>query len=302
MQATDSPATTARIPYPRKPCVMTDDVQAPHRPPLAADEAARADEAAAEPASAPAEAPVEAPVETSAAAPVRAAAGAGELRALFSRCGWFNTLAPEHQALVVAQSHAEYRDAGDWVARRQAPSEYWIGVHRGLVKLAIYNASGRGCTFSGVPSGGWFGEGSVIKRELRKYDVIAIQRSLVLFAPSATFHALLDSSLPFTGFVIRQLNNRMGEFIASIQNSRLLDVNARVAQSLAQLFNPDLYPDTGATLAISQEELGMLVGVSRQRINQALQHLERLGAVRLAYNQIDVLDLPKLAAFGMEQI
>ncbi|QCU31350.1 Crp/Fnr family transcriptional regulator [Burkholderia pseudomallei] len=302
MQATDSPDTTARIPYPRKPCVMTDDVQAPHRPPLAADEAARADEAAAEPASAPAEAPVEAPVETSAAAPVRAAAGAGELRALFSRCGWFNTLAPEHQALVVAQSHAEYRDAGDWVARRQAPSEYWIGVHRGLVKLAIYNASGRGCTFSGVPSGGWFGEGSVIKRELRKYDVIAIQRSLVLFVPSATFHALLDSSLPFTGFVIRQLNNRMGEFIASIQNSRLLDVNARVAQSLAQLFNPDLYPDTGATLAISQEELGMLVGVSRQRINQALQHLERLGAVRLAYNQIDVLDLPKLAAFGMEQI
>lgn len=302
MQATDSPATTARIPYPRKPCVMTDDVQAPHRPPLAADEAARADEAAAEPASAPAEAPVEAPVETSAAAPVRAAAGAGELRALFSRCGWFNTLAPEHQALVVAQSHAEYRDAGDWVARRQAPSEYWIGVHRGLVKLAIYNASARGCTFSGVPSGGWFGEGSVIKRELRKYDVIAIQRSLVLFVPSATFHALLDSSLPFTGFVIRQLNNRMGEFIASIQNSRLLDVNARVAQSLAQLFNPDLYPDTGATLAISQEELGMLVGVSRQRINQALQHLERLGAVRLAYNQIDVLDLPKLAAFGMEQI
>ncbi|TPB55630.1 Crp/Fnr family transcriptional regulator, partial [Burkholderia pseudomallei] len=92
MQATDSPNTTARIPYPRKPCVMTDDVQAPHRPPLAADEAARADEAAAEPASAPAEAPVEAPieapVETSAAAPVRApaaAAGAGELRALFSR-------------------------------------------------------------------------------------------------------------------------------------------------------------------------------------------------------------------------
>ncbi|AOK50337.1 Crp/Fnr family transcriptional regulator [Burkholderia sp. MSMB617WGS] len=230
------------------------------------------------------------------------ATGPGDLRALFSHCGWFNALAPEHQALVVAQSHAEHRDAGEWVARRQAPTEYWIGVHRGLVKLAIYNASGRGCTFSGVPSGGWFGEGSVIKRELRKYDVIAVQRSLVLFVPTATFHALLDSSLPFTGFVIRQLNNRMGEFIASIQNSRLLDVNARVAQSLAQLFNPDLYPDTGATLAISQEELGMLVGVSRQRINQALRHLERLGALRVAYNQIDVLDLPRLAAFGMEQI
>src|ERR1051325_6432674 len=47
----------------------------------------------------------------------------------------------------------------------------------------------------------------------------------------------------------------MGEFIASIQNSRLLDDDARVAQSLGQLFNPDLYPDTGRTLAISQEEV-----------------------------------------------
>lgn len=224
------------------------------------------------------------------------------LSTLFGQCAWFRALAPEHQALVLAQSRAEQREAGDVIAQRLAPSEYWIGVHRGLLKLAIFNASGRGCTFSGVPSGGWFGEGSVIKRELRKYDVAAIQPSLVMFVPSDTFHALLESSLPFTGFVIRQLNNRMGEFIASIQNSRLLDVDARVAQSLAQLFNPDLYPDTGRALAISQEEVGLLAGVSRQRINQALQNLERLQILRLSYNQIHVLDLERLSAFGREQI
>lgn len=226
----------------------------------------------------------------------------GPLPALFGQCAWFRALAPEHQARVLAHAHAECRDAGDTIAHRLAPSEYWIGVHRGLLKLAIYNASGRGCTFSGVPSGGWFGEGSVIKREPRKYDVVAIQRSTVLFVPADTFHALLDSSLPFTRFVIHQLNNRMGEFIASIQNSRLLDVDARVAQSLAQLFNHHLYPDTGRALSISQEELGMLVGVSRQRINQALQQLEKLGVLRLAYNQIEVLDLARLARVGMEQI
>ncbi len=229
-------------------------------------------------------------------------ADASPLATMFARCAWFRALAPEHRALVLAQSHAEIRGAGDTVAHRLAPSEYWIGVHDGLLKLAIYNASGRGCTFSGVPSGGWFGEGSVIKREPRKYEVVAIQRSTVLFVPADTFHALLDTSLPFTRFVIHQLNHRMGEFIASIQNSRLLDVNARVAQALAQLFNPDLYPDAGPTLAISQEELAMLVGVSRQRINPALQQLEKLGVLRLAYNQIDVLDLARLARVGLEQI
>jgi CRP-like cAMP-binding protein len=226
----------------------------------------------------------------------------GDLPRLFATCAWFRAIAAEHQAMVLASAYAEHLEGGAWIARRQEPSDYWIGVHSGLIKLAIYNASGRSCTLSGVPPGGWFGEGSVVKRELRKYDVAAIQPSLAMFVPSETFHALLDSSLPFTGFVIRQLNNRMGEFIASIQNSRLLDVDARVAQSLAQLFNPDLYPDTGRTLAISQEEVGLLAGVSRQRINQALQNLEKLQILRLSYNQIDVLDLERLCAFGQEQI
>ena len=111
-----------------------------------------------------------------------------DLPKLFASCAWFRALASEHQAMVLATAHAERLDAGAWIARRQEPSDYWIGVHSGLIKLAIYNASGRSCTLSGVPPGGWFGEGSVIKRELRKYDVAAIQASLVMFVPAATFH------------------------------------------------------------------------------------------------------------------
>ena len=230
------------------------------------------------------------------------AANAARLAALFERCVWFRALAPEHREWVLASSHAQGYAAGAIVAAREAPSDWWLGVSSGLVKLAIFNASGRGCTFSGVPHGGWFGEGSVIKREPRKYDVIALQPSLVMAVATDTFHRLMDCSLPFNRFVIHQLNNRMGEFIALIQNSRLLDVDARVAQSLAQMFNPDLYPETGRALDISQEEIGMLAGASRQRINQALQTLERQGLVALSYNRVDVLDLDGLRAFGRDQI
>ncbi|MEN5157822.1 Crp/Fnr family transcriptional regulator [Achromobacter spanius] len=227
---------------------------------------------------------------------------ADELSALFRACTWFGALDARHQALVLATSRAEHVASGAWIARRNAPSDYWLGVSQGLLKLAIYNESGRSCTFSGVPPGGWFGEGSVIKRELRKYDVVAIQPSLVMLVPTATFHALLSASLPFSHFVIGQLNDRMGEFIASIQNHRLLDADARVAQSLAQLFNPQLYPSTDLTLAISQEELGYLTGLSRQRVNQALQTLADQGILALAYNQIKVRDLSRLRQYGLDQI
>ncbi|KAF3997144.1 Crp/Fnr family transcriptional regulator [Glaciimonas immobilis] len=215
---------------------------------------------------------------------------------------WFTALAPEHQALVAKAAVMEHFASGALVAQRGAPSHFWIGVHNGLIKLAVYSLDGRGCTFSGVPAGGWVGEGSVIKRELRKYDVIAVRDSAILLIPEQTFHTLLAESLPFTGFVIRQLNERMGEFIASLQNTRLLSTDAQVAQAIAQLFHPVLYPRTMAVLAFSQEEIGLLTGLSRQRVNQALKQLASLNLVTTSYQSIQVVDLDGLRRFGLAQL
>jgi CRP/FNR family cyclic AMP-dependent transcriptional regulator len=72
-----------------------------------------------------------------------------DLARLFATCVWFRALAADHQAMVLASAHAGHFESGAWIARRQQPSDYWIGVRSGLIKLAIYNASGRSCTLSG---------------------------------------------------------------------------------------------------------------------------------------------------------
>lgn len=59
-----------------------------------------------------------------------------------------------------------------------------------------------------------------------------------------------------------------------------LDPVVRVARSLASLFNPVLYPGVGEVLRITQQELAYLVGLSRQRVNEALAALEQQGAIR----------------------
>ena len=53
----------------------------------------------------------------------------------------------------------------------------------------------------------------------------------------------------------------------------------------------------GASLPVSQEELGQLVGLSRQRVNQALKVLEQAGLLRIDYGGVTVLDLPGLRAY-----
>ena len=148
-----------------------------------------------------------------------------------------------------------------------------------------------------MPTGGWLGEGSLLKDEPRRYDVVALRDSRVAFMPRATFEWLLDNSIAFNRFLLVQLNERLGQFIAAVEYDRLLDIDARVARCLAALYNPHLYPGTARLLQISQEEIGYLSGASRQRVNQALQVLEREHLLKVEYGGITILDVDGLRGF-----
>jgi CRP-like cAMP-binding protein len=188
--------------------------------------------------------------------------------------------------------------ADGYVCRKGEPVEHWIGVIEGLAKMTGVSASGKSTTFTGISTGAWFGEGSLLKDEPRRYDVVALRDTRVALMPRAVFARLLDTSIAFNRFLLVQLNERLGQFIGLVEYGRLLEPDARVARSLAAMFNPHLYPGIGPDLAISQEEIGYLAGVSRQRVNQALKVLERAGLLRVDYGGIRILDLPGLRNFG----
>jgi CRP/FNR family cyclic AMP-dependent transcriptional regulator len=95
-----------------------------------------------------------------------------------------------------------------------------------------------------------------------------------------------------------QLNERLGQFIAAREIDRLANPDVRVARNLAALFNPVLYPGVGQVLRITQQELGYLVGLSRQRVNEALATLEAQGAIRVEYGGLRILDLQALRSSG----
>jgi CRP-like cAMP-binding protein len=175
--------------------------------------------------------------------------------------------------------------------------EYWIGVIDGLVKMANVSPDGKPTSFVGVGRGGWFGEGSLLKDEPRRYDIVALRESQIAYMPRATFMWLLDTSMAFNRFLLTQLNERLGQFIGMVEHDRLLGPDARLARCLAGMFNPILYPGSTPHLPVSQEEIAQLAGLSRQRANQALQRLEQAGLLRIDYGGITVIDLPGLRNF-----
>jgi CRP/FNR family cyclic AMP-dependent transcriptional regulator len=209
---------------------------------------------------------------------------------------WLKVLQPAERERALQELLVGDALAGDYVCRVGRPVTYWFGVVDGLLKMSSDNAQGQTMTFTGIPPGGWFGEGTALKREPYRYNIQALRKSTVAGLPVDTFHWLLDHSIGFNRFMMNQLNERLGQFIAARAIDRMQSPDVRVALSLASLFNPVLYPGVGETLRITQQELAYLVGLSRQRVNEALNVLQARGSIRIEYGGVRVLKLDALYA------
>jgi CRP/FNR family transcriptional regulator, cyclic AMP receptor protein len=207
---------------------------------------------------------------------------------------WLAVLQPGEYQWAAPQISVADAQPGDYVCRVGRPVTYWFGVIEGLLKMSSDNEQGQTMTLTGVPPGGWFGEGTVLKREVYRYNIQALRKSVVAGLPVDDFHWLLDHSIGFNRFVMNQLNERLAQFIAAREIDRMNNPDVRVARSLAALFNPILFPGVGDVLRITQQELAYLVGLSRQRVNEALSALEVQGTIRVEYGGVRILDLQAL--------
>ncbi len=191
----------------------------------------------------------------------------------------------------------QYRK-GAYICHRGDRLDYWLGVKAGLVKMSTVSASGKAITFAGIGNGNWFGEGTILKNEPRQYDLVALRDSSIWTLNRATFMWLHENSIGFNKLLIKLINERLGQFIATVEYDRALDTKARVARNLSWLFHPQLNPGTSNEIEISQDELASLCGVSRAAANRALQELQDEGLIRSEHGRVCVHDLLSLKTYG----
>ncbi len=187
---------------------------------------------------------------------------------------------------------------GAYVCHRDDVLDYWTGVVTGLIKLSTIGLTGKATTYAGVGNDGWFGEGSVLKGEPRKYDVVVLRDTRLAMMNRATFMWLYENSIGFNHYLLRQINERLGQFIAMVEQDRTLDAKARVARNLSWLFNPVLYPGTVGSVEITQDELALLAGVSRAVTNRSLHELQDEGLITVEHGTVSVHNVSALTRYG----
>jgi CRP-like cAMP-binding protein len=88
---------------------------------------------------------------------------------------WLVLLLPKEHERAVNAVRGGDAEKGDFVCRVGRPVTYWFGTVSGLLKMSTDNEDGQTMTFTGVPPGGWFGEGTALKREAYRYNIQALR-------------------------------------------------------------------------------------------------------------------------------
>ena len=211
-------------------------------------------------------------------------------------CGsaWGQHLGPQDLARVLAAVRLTDVPVGQCVVHAGEPAEYWVGLVNGLVVQQVSSESGRLATLTCVGPGAWFGEGTLMKRGSWQYDAVARQQCHAVLVPRSVFNWLLETNLAFNRFLARLLNERLSHYMGLLANERLTSSAQRLAHVLASLYDPDLYPNRSAMLPMSQSDIALLSGMSRQHANVALQKLQTQGLLEVGRSGVRVLDVAAL--------
>lgn len=212
---------------------------------------------------------------------------------------WSAELTPEEAERARRGISEKTFGKGAFICHQGDRFDYWGGVISGIVKLSTVSDSGKQVSLAGLAAGAWFGEGSVLKKERRRYDLVALREARLALMDSGTFFWLYENSTGFNRYLVRQFNERLGQFIGQVENERLLDATGRVARALATIFNPTLNPGIGTHIGITQEEIGLLSGLSRQVTNQSLKALETSGILVAERGGVSIRDWRDLINYGV---
>jgi CRP/FNR family transcriptional regulator, cyclic AMP receptor protein len=230
-------------------------------------------------------------------------ASSPQLAAALERSAWFsNAPAPLRDALLAA-GRVRTLVAGERLFMRGDPDDGLYCVLEGAVRVGAASVAGREALLAVVGPARWFGEIALFDGGVRTHDAYAERDSTLFHVPRPALIALLDATPAYWHTFGLLLAQKLRHAFDAIEESALLPAAARVARRLLLLSdeydeaapNPGS-PRTRRVINVPQENLALMLALSRQTVNQILRQFEREGLLALRYGEIEIVDAVGLAA------
>ena len=207
------------------------------------------------------------------------------------------SLTPRKSALnnmdqFLSSAHKRLHPRGSTIIFAGEASDSIFYIINGSVSVIIEDDNGREIIVSYLNEGDFFGEIAMLGEGTRTASVKAKTKCEVAELGYQKFIEISQRDTSILHQLISQMADRLEKTTQKVGDLAFLDVTGRVARALLDLCNePDAmtHPD-GMQIKITRQEIGRIVGCSREMVGRVLKTLEEQGLVTVKGKTMVVLE------------
>ncbi|MCE0464827.1 MULTISPECIES: Crp/Fnr family transcriptional regulator [Pseudomonas] len=208
---------------------------------------------------------------------------------------WYSHLPVPLQDSLLGISRVRRLSPGHRLFKRGDPPCGLYAVLEGAVRVGAVNEQGKEALLSVIEAPHWFGEICLFDGQPRTHDAVAVGQCTLLHLPQAALLALLEEQPVHWRQLALLMSHKLRLTFINLEQLSLMPAPARVAHRLLMI--AEGYGEIEATrqvLQLPQEQLALMLSLSRQTTNQILKDLQGQGILHLGYGEIEILDIERL--------
>jgi CRP/FNR family cyclic AMP-dependent transcriptional regulator len=230
---------------------------------------------------------------------VEARGAPGTKLAVLRKHPYFCDLDPEAFDQLCRYAKHTTLKRGSAIFSKGDPGNSLVAVIRGTVKISISSAEGRSAILNLIGAGEIFGEVALLDGLARTADATANTDCEIFVIDRREFLPFVRSQPALAMKFIELLCARLRWTSDQVEQVILQDLPGRLASALIRLTEKHkLAPGGRRTIAITQQEISEMVGMTRESINKQLRAWAARNWVRLEHGAIVVLDTESLQALA----
>lgn len=207
---------------------------------------------------------------------------------------WFAALPQALRHTLLDMAQVQRLDAGQRLFRRGDKPSGLYAVVEGAMRVGAVSETGKEALLTLVEPPYWFGEISLFDGLPRTHDAFAGSASILLLLPQAGLLALLEREPQHWRDFALLMSHKLRLAFIALEDMSLLPAAPRLARRLLLIAENYGESEPRRVLHLAQEQLALMLSLSRQTTNQILKELQAQGVVQLTYGEIEILDFERL--------
>ncbi|WPN63785.1 MULTISPECIES: Crp/Fnr family transcriptional regulator [unclassified Pseudomonas] len=210
---------------------------------------------------------------------------------------WYSHLPAELQNSLLGMARVRRLPPGHRLFQRGDPPCGLYAVLEGAVRVGAVNEQGKEALLSVVEAPHWFGEICLFDGQPRTHDAVVVGQCTLLHVPQAPLLAFLQEQPIYWRHLALLMSHKLRLTFINLEHLSLMPAPARVAHRLLLIAEGygEIEP-ARRVLQLPQEQLALMLALSRQTTNQILKDLQAQGILHLGYGEIEILDIERLRA------